>query len=129
MSNPRRRFPARFDPEAWDEDSARASRHAQAVASAARSRYEQTGVPVEELHQVQEEGPEGTILPQCVKVYLPPREGRFGMVFEVVLAGNQLRLEYIAFGVRHHPRNSNAPTVYQLADRRLNGTPGGEAER
>jgi hypothetical protein len=91
MSNPRRRFPARFDPEAWDEDSARASRHAQAIASAARSRYEQTGVPVEELHQVQEEGPEGTILPQCVKVYLPPREGRFGMVFEVVLAGNQLR--------------------------------------
>jgi hypothetical protein len=27
---------------------------------------------------------------------------------------------YLAFGVRHHPRGSNAPTVYQIADRRLN---------
>ncbi len=25
-----------------------------------------------------------------------------------------------AFGVRHHPRDSHAPTVYQLAHQRLN---------
>ncbi len=48
------------------------------------------------------------------------------MVFEVVLAENRLRLEYVAFGVRHHPSNSRAPTVYQLADQRLNDIPDDE---
>ena len=80
-------------------------------------------MPIEELRQVQEEGFDRTVLPHCVKVYLPPPAGRFGMVFEVVLIEGQLRLEYIAFGVRHHPRDSHATTVYQLAHQRLRGTP------
>jgi hypothetical protein len=28
-------------------------------------------------------------------------------------------LAYLAFGVRHHPRDSNALTVYEIAHRRL----------
>jgi len=44
-----------------------------------------------------------------------------GMVFEVVRGEDRLSLEYIAFGVRHHPRGSHAHTVYQLAHRRLHG--------
>jgi hypothetical protein len=28
---------------------------------------------------------------------------------------------FLAFGVRHHPRGSRRPTVYQLAHRRLHG--------
>jgi hypothetical protein len=112
-------FPARFDHGAWQEDIARASGSAQAAARAARRRYERNGVPIDELRAVQDEGPDSTNLPQCVKVYLPPPAGRFGMVFEVVSVESRLRLEYIAFGVRHHPRDSNAPTVYQIAHSRL----------
>lgn len=43
-------------------------------------------------------------------------------------AGRELRVDesrqpylaFLAFGVRHHPRDSNAPTVYEVAHRRLN---------
>ena len=119
MNDTRRALPARFDRDAWDEDLARASRGGRAAAQMARHGYELNGVPVDELRQVQEEGPDGTVLPQCVKVYLPDPAGKYGMVFEVVRTKRGLRLEYIAFGVRHHPRRSHAPTVYQLAHRRL----------
>lgn len=114
-------LPARFDSDAWDKDIARAGNNGRAAAETARDRYKRDGVPVEELRQVQNEGPDGTILPNCVKVYLPPPFGRFGMVFEVVRA-EELRLEYIAFGVRHHPPESNASTVYELAHRRLHSS-------
>jgi hypothetical protein len=30
-------------------------------------------------------------------------------------------LRYVAFGVRHHPPESNAETVYGIAHRRLRG--------
>jgi len=30
-------------------------------------------------------------------------------------------VRYLAFGVRHHPKESHAETVYQIAHRRLNG--------
>jgi hypothetical protein len=29
------------------------------------------------------------------------------------------RRDYLAFGVRHHPAGSNAPTLYEIAHRRL----------
>jgi hypothetical protein len=112
-------FPARFDSDTWQVDLARATNAGQAAACTARRRYDNGGVPIGEVRRVQEEGPDGTILPQCVKVYLPPPSGRFGMVFEVTRVKARLRLEYLAFGVRHHPRNSNAPTVYQIAHKRL----------
>lgn len=116
-------LPARFDSNAWDKDIARAGSSGRAAAETARDRYERDGVPVEELRQVQDEGPDGTILPNCVKVYLPPPVGKFGMIFEVVRADEKLRLEYIAFGVRHHPPESNASTVYELAQQRLHASP------
>jgi hypothetical protein len=49
--------------------------------------------------------------------------GRFGMVVRFVRDDKGLALRYLAFGVRHHPRNSNAPTVYDIAHRRLHGQP------
>lgn len=41
------------------------------------------------------------------------------MVFRFVIANDAPRLDYLAFGVRHHPAGSNAPTVYEIAHRRL----------
>lgn len=43
------------------------------------------------------------------------------MVFCFVRDADGLALRFLAFGVRHHPRNSNALTVYEIADRRLHG--------
>lgn len=45
--------------------------------------------------------------------------GAFGMVFEVVKAGDKPLLVYLAFGVRHHPPDSHADSLYRIAHRRL----------
>jgi len=68
-----------------------------------------------------EEGRDGTRLPICVKVYLPPPAGPFGMVFRIARDNVGTKLTLLAFGVRHPPRHSNAPSVYRLAHWRLNG--------
>jgi hypothetical protein len=91
------------------------------AAEAARRRYEASGVPRSELGPCDPEHRDGTKLPQCLKVYLPPPTGRFGMVFRFVISDDVPRLDYLAFGVRHHPADSNAPTVYEIAHRRLQG--------
>ena len=71
------------------------------------------------LRRCAEEGPDGTRLPSCVKVYLPPPAGPFGMVFRIARDETGTKLALLAFGMRHPPRHSNAPSVYWLADRRL----------
>ena len=58
----------------------------------------------------------------CVKMYVPWANGRFGAIFAAVVHPDRpFGLRLIAFGVRHHPPESNAPTVYEIADGRLNG--------
>jgi hypothetical protein len=113
------RFPARFDTQAWEEDIARSTPAGAAAAQAARTEYEQLGVPRSQLGPCDAEGKDGTRLPQCLKVYLPQPRGRFGMVFTVDLRDDRLILLFLAFGVRHHPADSHAATVYELADKRL----------
>ena len=115
------RFAARFDPDAFREDMARTTPAGRDAAETAKRRYQTSGVPRSELRPCEAEGRDGTELPQCLKVYLPPPAGRFGMVFKIVIADDGPRLDYLAFGVRHHPPDSNAPTVYEIADRRLQG--------
>jgi hypothetical protein len=51
-------LPVRFDSDAWDKDIARAGSGGRAAAEAARDNYEREGVPVEELREVQDEGPD-----------------------------------------------------------------------
>jgi hypothetical protein len=114
------RFAARFDLDAFREDMAGATPAGRDAAEAAKRRYETSGVPRSELGPCDPEHRDGTKLPQCLKVYLPPPAGRFGMVFKFVVADDGPRLEYLAFGVRHHPANSNAATVYKTAHGRLN---------
>jgi hypothetical protein len=41
------------------------------------------------------------------------------MVFQLEIVDGRARLQYIAFGVRHHPPESNAESVYQIAHERL----------
>jgi hypothetical protein len=113
------RTTALFDDSAFAEDLGRDSAPGQKVARATRSEYEQNGVPVDVLLACDEEGSDGTQLAHCLKVYLPPPDGKFGMVFRIERRNGKLRLVYVAFGVRHHPRESNAPTVYQIAHNRL----------
>lgn len=113
------RAPALFDDAAFAEDVNRASDTGQEVALAARREYEQQGVPLDHLLPCEEEGPEGTALQHCMKIYLPRPDGKFGMVFRIELRDKKALLVYTAFGVRHHPRDSHAPTVYEIADQRL----------
>ncbi len=113
--------PVAFSDSAFNEDLKRATATGVEIAQSARHRYEQEGAPGDQLRYCDAEGQDGTALPQCLKIYLPEPAGRFGMVFKAVEAERRLRLDFLAFGVRHHPRGSNAPTVYQLAHRRLHG--------
>ena len=65
------------------------------------------------------QGPDGTALRHCVKIRLPPPNGKFGMVFRIERQLGRSVLVFAAFGVRHHPREANAPTVYEIAHDRL----------
>jgi hypothetical protein len=124
LSRPGRRgFPAYFDQNAWEEDLERSTPAGRQAAEAARRDYERGGVPLERLRRVREHGADGTVLPNCAKVYLPPPVGRFGMIFRAISVEGRPRLAYLAFGVRHHPRSSRRPTAYQLAHQRLHGQP------
>jgi hypothetical protein len=118
-----RGFPAHFDQGTWAEDLVRTTPAGRQAAEAARREYERNGIPFEHMRRVQEQGHDGTVLPNCAKVYLPPPAGRFGMVFRAISIDGQPRLAYLAFGVRHHPHDSRRSTVYQLAHQRLHGTP------
>lgn len=121
MSANPRRIPAHIDPATWTEDIGQTGATDRKSIEAAKRRYEHSGVPLTELRPCDAEGRDGTELPDCVKVYLPAPAGRFGMVFSVDRTSTGPTLAYLAFGVRHQPRDSNAQTVYQLADRRLHG--------
>jgi hypothetical protein len=118
-----RGFPAHFDPDGWEEDLARTTPAGRKAAETARSAYEQNGIPFEYLRSVEEEGRDGTVLPDCAKVYLPQPAGRFGMVFRAIKVDDRMHLACLAFGVRHPPKDSRRPTVYQLAHQRIHGQP------
>ena len=65
--------------------------------------------------------PDGTRLQNCVKVYLPQPHGRYGLVFAIERdPRGKLRLAFAGFGLRHPARGSRQPSVYRIADRRLN---------
>jgi hypothetical protein len=120
MSDKRKgRASALFDDAAFAEDLNRASEAGREAALAARKDYEEGGVPIEFLLACDEEGPDGTALANCVKIRLPQPDGKFGMVFRIERRAGKSLLAYAAFGIRHHPRESNAATVYEIAHRRL----------
>ncbi len=124
------RFRAVFAEAAWREDMRRyrASPEAQRIAVAARREAEDHGIEPGRLARCRAEDRNGTRLPNCVKLYLPPEaaEPRFRMVFAAAVSAQApagMVLAYLAFGVSHHPPEANAPTVYELADLRLRKPP------
>jgi hypothetical protein len=116
------RFPVAFAEVAWSEDLARTSETGRAEAAAARKRYEREGIPQSELRPCDAEARDGTNLAGCVKVYVPAPAGPFGLVLEVArTAEGRVGLMYVAFGTRHQPRGSRAPSVYAIAHQRIHG--------
>ena len=114
--------PVAFDELAWQEDLRRASKSTRRIGSETRSRLEREGQAVDSLFACDDEARDGTSLPGCVKVYIPPPGGPLGLVYR--LARNKegrFYLDHLAFGVRHHPPGTHARTVYQLAHLRLGG--------
>jgi hypothetical protein len=116
-------FPVGFDDDALEEDLAHLPASAEEALRAFHKELRRLGgLPKSCLMACQDEGRDGTRLGGCVKTYIPWPGGRFGAVFVAVTHPTRpLALRAIAFGVRHHPRGSNAQTVYEVADRRLNG--------
>lgn len=123
MPRPQRRLAALFDDAAWAEDLARSTDPGRRAAAEARAGYERDGISLYDLRPCERHARDGTDLPNCVKVYLPPPAGPFGAVFRLKVLPSGLSLVYLAFGTRHHPRGSHAPTVYELAHQRLHGRP------
>jgi hypothetical protein len=116
-------FPVGFDEDAVNEDLKRLPESAStALESFRRELQRGVGLSKDRLKSCQAEGRDGTMLAGCVKTYVPWPDGRFGAVLVAVTHPDRpLALRVIAFGVRHHPRGSNAPTVYEIAHKRLNG--------
>jgi hypothetical protein len=115
-------FPVGFDEDALAEDLERLSEGAEAALDAFRKELRRDGgIPESRLKACHDEGQDGTMLGGCVKTYIPWPDGRFGAVFVAVKHPQRpLALRVFAFGVRHHPPESNAETVYEVADRRHN---------
>jgi hypothetical protein len=108
-----------FNEGAFAEDTMRSGRAGAKALREARSQFEREGVEIKILRRCDPEHRDGPQLPACFKIYLPPPAGKFGMVLRFIRDSEGLALRYLAFGVRHHPRDSNAPTVYDIAHRRL----------
>jgi hypothetical protein len=115
-------FPVGFDEDALAEDLKRLPASAEIALREFRKELRRDGgIPQFRLKACHDEGQDGTMLGGCVKTYVPWPDGRFGAVFVAVKHPNRpMALRAFAFGVRHHPRESNAETVYKFAHRRLN---------
>ncbi|HEX5608520.1 MAG TPA: hypothetical protein VFX45_00345 [Solirubrobacterales bacterium] len=110
-----------FNEGAFAEDTMRSGRAGAETLRETRGQFERDGVEIKALRRCDPEGRDGSELPACFKVYLPAPHGKFGMVFRFIRDSDGLALRYLAFGVRHHPRDSHAQTVYEIAHRRLHG--------
>lgn len=115
------RFEVRFDELAFAEDLEHATAAGREVARKARLELERQGIAAERLFRCDAEGRDGTRLGGCVKTRVPWPDGRWGIVFVgIVDETGRVALRVLALGVRH-PDAPWRPSVYQVADRRLNG--------
>jgi len=75
-----RRFRVLFDDIAWAEDLHHASAAGASAAIAARAALESSGLLADDTKPCLSEGPDGTRLSGCVKVYVPAPIGPWGLV-------------------------------------------------
>lgn len=115
-------FPVVFDEPAIAEDLA----HHPPVACRAlellrRELDRDGGLQSVRLRRCDAEGRDGTRLPGCLKTYVPWPTGQYGLIMPPGAHPTRpLALYAFAFGVRHPA--ARKPSVYQIADQRLNGT-------
>lgn len=64
--------PVAFDELAWQKDLQKAGKSARRIGEETRSRLEREGQAVDALFVCGENPRDGTSLPGCVKVYIPP---------------------------------------------------------
>lgn len=123
-------FPVGFDEDALTEDLERLPASAEIALRGFRKELrQQGGIPKSRLKACRDESQDGTMLGGCVKTYVPWPDGRFGAVFAPVSHPKRpMALRVFAFGVRHHPRESNAESLYDVAHRRLKHSPSSRDE-
>lgn len=112
-------FPVIVDEETLAEDLAHASEAARAAIEPMVARLADSGAPARWLKRCEEEARDGTSLPGCVKMYIPQPDGQWGAVLLGTTVKGALTLILLAVGERH-PSVTWRPSVYQVADRRLN---------
>ena len=118
MATSEPRFPALFDPKAWEADLARSTATGREAGEAAQRDYEANGIPRSHLRPCEGEGRDGTMLPDY-KVRVPHPDGKWGIVFKSIILDGRPTMELVGFGARHHPKIAHALNVYELASRRL----------
>ena len=113
--------PVAFDEAAWSQDLRDSTDGGRAAATKIRTELERDGQPAGALLACDEEGRDGTSLPECVKIRVPEPHGKWGIVYLIARdkQTGRLSLDVLAFGMRHHPKGSHALTVYERAHRRL----------
>ncbi|MGI8726619.1 MAG: hypothetical protein ACR2K6_02920 [Solirubrobacterales bacterium] len=112
----------RFDEDLWRREVRPFAPPVREVAERARMRLERDGLLGSEIDRHYDRtGPKGTVLPRCVKVYVPlggpASERPFGMVLQLQADGSLL---FIAFG-RRHPSGGRERDVDERAHRVLHG--------
>ena len=108
-----------FDDALWEEDLAHSTTAGRDAATRARRLLERNGAPIEQLHPCQPEGRDGSRLPGCLKLYIPPPTGPWGIVLRLAKDQHGTLLAALAFGPRHPGTGKPRTSVYELADRRL----------
>jgi hypothetical protein len=115
-----------FGEREWEEEVGRlaSTSAARALADRARRQIEAGSVRLQ-WRPCLPEGPDGTRLPGCRKLYVPidrdsASAAPFGFVFQLAKGGEGLFWAFIAFGERH-PGNQNTRNVYERAHKRLHG--------
>lgn len=98
-------FRVEFDLPALAEDSDHSTAKGRAVMDDAVRNFEERGIAVGDLRACEAPGHDGTWLPGCVKTYLPPPVGNWGMIFELRIDRDQ------SAAARRLPGNSRSPAA------------------
>lgn len=113
-----------LDVRAFEEDLKHATTAGREVAEATARELGRDGLALQgdsRLAACREDGPDGTNLRGCVKLYLPDRGDRWRMVLLLVKTPNgDWAFQYLSFGLGH-PTRFWVPSAYQVAHLRLHG--------
>ncbi len=120
-------MPLEFGAIEWNEEVERYDLRSPARIQAQSARRAiEAGTARLDWRRCKADGPGGTKLPGCRKLYVPlgrqsPSQAPFGFVFQLIQkADTSLAWNLIAFGERH-PGNERTRSLYERAHKRLHG--------